>query len=318
MATTAAIVGPGRIGRQHAKWLAAAGCELIGFVCGSPANAAQRSAELAEVTGQTVPAYGSLPELLSAVTPDLATVCTPAEQHAAPALLLLDQGIPTLIEKPLTWAADLGVALAEAEAIAALADERGVPCGVNLQYALAAEPYASLVGPQPTPERVSVTLESRGRGAERSPAEVWMELGPHAVSLALALVPRAEVVADSLSVSTAPRTARVACRLRAPHGLVEASIEVGQRLEGDLVRRFGVDDALVDYAGRNDSRGRYRCFLSREGVEQESVDWVERSLRGFAAAVQSGASESLLPVAHGLANLRTVVQVARWLEPNRG
>ena len=188
-----------------------------------------------------------------------------------------------------------------------------MPCGVNLQYSLAAEPYLALVGPQPTPERVSVTLESRGRGAERTPAEVWMELGPHALSLALALAPGARVDLASLRVESAPRTARVQCRLDAPHGPVQATIAVGQRPEGDLVRRFGVDDALVDYAGRNNDSGRYRTYLSREGVEQESVDWVERSLCGFVAAVQSGADESPLSVALGLENLRVQVQVARWL-----
>ncbi|MBI5832285.1 MAG: Gfo/Idh/MocA family oxidoreductase [Armatimonadetes bacterium] len=314
MALSAVIVGPGRIGRQHAKWLSAAGCELVGFVCASPSHLGQRAAELADVSGQVVPGFASLPELLSAVTPDLATVCTPAEHHAAPALMLIDHGIPTLIEKPLTWSDDLAAAVAEAEAVAALTEERGVLCGVNLQYTLAAAPYFAMVGPQPTPARVSVTLESRGRGAERTPAEVWTELGPHALSLALALVPGAEVESDSVSVRTAPRTARVQCQLRAPHGLVGANIEVGQRLTGDLVRRFGVDEALVDYAGRNNDAGRYRSYLSRGGVEQESVDWVEQSLCGFVAAVQSGADESPLPVALGLANLRVQAQVARWLE----
>ncbi len=69
--------------------------------------------------------YLSVEDMLRHEALDLATVSTGELEHFAPASLLLEAGIPTLIEKSLTFE------LQEAARLVQLARERQVPCGVN-------------------------------------------------------------------------------------------------------------------------------------------------------------------------------------------
>lgn len=70
-----------------------------------------------------VPAFASLEELLRRHRPDLVMVLAPDDQHAALARQSIGAGIATLVEKPLSRS------LAEAEALANLAESRNVLLG---------------------------------------------------------------------------------------------------------------------------------------------------------------------------------------------
>ncbi|MFL5258234.1 MAG: Gfo/Idh/MocA family protein [Hyphomicrobiales bacterium] len=69
------------------------------------------------------PAYASLEELLRRQRPDLVMVLAPDDQHVALARQAIEAGIATLVEKPLSRS------LAEAAALADLAESRGVLLG---------------------------------------------------------------------------------------------------------------------------------------------------------------------------------------------
>lgn len=312
----AAVIGAGRIGRHHAKWYARAGCEVAGFVTSSAESVSRRAAELAEECGVVGPGFASVEEMLEEVQPDLVSVCTPAEWHHAPARAALERGIPTLCEKPLTWHATPSVALAQAAELCDLADRAGVPLAVNLQYTACAAMYTELVGPIGRPKRCQVTLESRGRGAERTPSEVWMELGPHALSLAFALLPGARFDPDDVVVDLAPRSATACLGLRTATGRVETIVTVAQRLEGDLVRRFGVDERLVGYSGRNNDAGVYCTYLATGDVAREFPDLMQVSIERFVAAVR-GQGDVLVGGRAGLENLVAQVSVAGALSTDR-
>lgn len=307
----AAVIGPGRIGRHHAKWYVRSGCELVGYVVSQAASLAARAAELVAECGASPQGFTDTVELLDTARPDLVSVCTPAEAHYAHAKAALERGVSVLCEKPVTWDSDPARALDQADELCELAASHGATLAVNLQYTLAAEPYAALVGSSARPRRCEVTLESRGKGAERTPAEVWMELGPHALSLAFALVPGGVLDASSVTAETAPRTAVARFVLQSPDGPVETSVTTGQRLEGDLVRRFGVNGLLVDYAGRNNEDGVYCTYLSRAGVEREYPDLMRASIERFVAAAAGGGVVVDGRVAR--ANLAAQLQVARGL-----
>lgn len=305
-----ALIGPGKIGAHHAKWYAAAGCELVGFATSSPDTLATRATQLAAVAGQAGRGFTDVAAMLDTLAPDLVSVCSPPALHLSHARLALARGVATLCEKPLGWGADLDAVVAEAEALCDLADARGVLFGVNLQYALAAEAYRALVGDTGAVREVAVVLESRGSGAERTPEQVWTELGPHALSLVLTLAPGATPLLATLQCRTAPRTALVEFQLAGPDGPVRAVVETGQRLDGPLVRRFGVNGRLADYAGRNNAAGRYATFLSQGGICRESVDLMEQSLTRFVAARKTGVQEAPIPARMAATNLRLQAALA--------
>lgn len=107
MATPVAVIGAGSFGRNHLRvYREVENAHLAAVV---DANAATREALSAQYG---IPAFATVDDLLSA---DLgiraASVCVPTIHHASVAQQLLESGIDTLIEKPITST------LAEADAI---------------------------------------------------------------------------------------------------------------------------------------------------------------------------------------------------------
>ena len=113
----AAVIGVGHLGRHHARILASMpGVSLAGVV---DINR-ERAAEVAGQHGTA--AFTSVGEM-GAV--DLAVVAVPTESHAAVALPLIDAGVHTLIEKPVTQT------VTEADALIAAARRSGVVLAVG-------------------------------------------------------------------------------------------------------------------------------------------------------------------------------------------
>lgn len=110
-----AVLGQGSIGRRHAGNLLELGHEVIAW---DP---------VAGTLDGTLPASSPDAALADA---DAAIIASPSSEHAAQTRLALEHGCHTLVEKPLALTA------AEAEPLAALADERGLVLGVamNLRF----------------------------------------------------------------------------------------------------------------------------------------------------------------------------------------
>jgi predicted dehydrogenase len=109
----AAVVGCGHFGRYHAeKYAALEGAELVAVVdC-----ELERAQELGAMLG--APALADPGELAGRA--DAASVVVPTRAHFAVARRLLEAGLHVLLEKP------IAASLAEADALIALADARGV------------------------------------------------------------------------------------------------------------------------------------------------------------------------------------------------
>src|SRR5262245_59341573 len=107
-----AVVGVGALGRHHARILSGlSGVELIGVADSN----AQQGQQIAQAVGTNyVPDYRTLIDEVDAVT-----IAVPTSFHRRIATDFLENGIPTLVEKPL--AADL----LEAEPLVRLAERTG-------------------------------------------------------------------------------------------------------------------------------------------------------------------------------------------------
>ncbi len=119
-AMRAAVVGCGPWGQAHMRALVSNPRTELVAVCG---RSEARTRAVAAKYG--VRYYLSVDDLIRSEDLDLATVSTGELQHFAPSAALLEAGIPTLIEKSLTFD------LKEAADLVALARARDVACGVN-------------------------------------------------------------------------------------------------------------------------------------------------------------------------------------------
>jgi len=128
-----AVVGLGRAGVAHAVMLAhIPGCELVAVADPhATARAALRG------MGFAVPAFARVERLLEKIRPDAVVVCAAQHERARVAQIVLEAGIPVLLERPMART------LAEAEALVRLASERRVPLAVG--HPLAFEPVFARV-----------------------------------------------------------------------------------------------------------------------------------------------------------------------------
>jgi predicted dehydrogenase len=116
----AAVVGCGPWGEAHMRALIANPHTDLVAVCG---RTPERTKAVAARYG--VHAYVSIEAMVRGEALELATVSTGELEHFAPSAALIEAGIPTLIEKSLTFD------LKEAAELVAIARARRVPCGVN-------------------------------------------------------------------------------------------------------------------------------------------------------------------------------------------
>jgi myo-inositol 2-dehydrogenase / D-chiro-inositol 1-dehydrogenase len=116
----AAVVGCGPWGQAHMRAFIANPETKLVAVCG---RSAERTKTIAAKYG--VRAYRSVEDLVRSEKLDLASVSTGELDHFAPTVTLIEAGVPTLVEKSLTFK------LEEAKELVALARSRGTCCGVN-------------------------------------------------------------------------------------------------------------------------------------------------------------------------------------------
>jgi predicted dehydrogenase len=128
MPLNVAIVGLGHIGNTHAGvYQNHAQCRIVA-VCDIIREKAEEAAAAYDCR-----AFASVPEMLdSGLRPDIASVCTAGVEngshHYEPTMALLHAGVPVLGEKPISNK------LAEAEEMVALAREKKLRYGINLNH----------------------------------------------------------------------------------------------------------------------------------------------------------------------------------------
>ena len=173
------VIGVGALGRHHARHLATLeGARLVGICDTDPVRAAEVATEFSTRN------FADLDEMLRHV--EAVTIAVPTPVHAEVGLRALKQGIPVLMEKPLTDT------LEAADTLIARARERGVQLQVGHierynRAVRAAEPY--LDGPRYIESQRLAPFQPRG-----TDVAVVLDLMIHDLDLVLHLTGGAEAV----------------------------------------------------------------------------------------------------------------------------
>ncbi|MGI5819781.1 MAG: Gfo/Idh/MocA family protein [Armatimonadota bacterium] len=308
---SAAVIGASGIGKHHAKWFARLGCSLDAIAGSSPESVTRTCETLQGMFGFDGEGYPSVEEMLAAGSYDLISVCSPEEMHYDHFMRALDHGAHVLCEKPIVFDHDLdpGTMLSRAEEMVEAAADAGRVAAVNTQYAAGVDSYHALMarrGADPGPPATFfMQMESRGGEEGTDYEQIFIDLGPHPISVLMGFCGPGRMLEGSASCTVEQKCVEAEFDYEMDAGGVcRARIVCRNRPEGDLVRRYGINDMLVDYEGRNDEEGVYRAYLTYDGDETCAQDFMESSLERFVAAVRGDAHAPLAPIEDGLRNLQ--------------
>jgi predicted dehydrogenase len=227
----AVVIGVGHLGKHHARLLASLpGVTLAGVIDTN----LERAAQIAMAHGTT--AYADLGEVPGRI--DVAVVAVPTESHAAIATRLLEAGIHTLVEKPVTQT------VAEADALIAAARARGLVFAVG--HSERFNPAVAAARPHIKDPRF-IEVHRLGQFPDRSlDIDVVLDLMIHDIDLILSLVPSEVAGVEAVGVPVlTPRIDIANARLRFANGCI-ANL-TASRISREPVRkiRFFQQDAYV-------------------------------------------------------------------------
>lgn len=217
----AVVIGVGHLGKHHARILASLpGVSLAGVVDTNTA----RADEIAREYGTRAFADARQIDGL-----DLAVIAAPTEHHAALAQPLVEAGVHTLVEKPVTKT------LAEADALIAAAKAKGVVLAVGHSERFnpavaAARPYVS----DPRFIEVHRLGTQLGRSLD---IDVVLDLMIHDLDLILSMVPSTVESVEAVGVPVlTPKVDIANARVRFANGCI-ANL-TASRISKDPVRKI--------------------------------------------------------------------------------
>ena len=227
----AVVVGVGHLGKHHARILASLpGVTLAGVVD----TDAERAGQVAAERGTS--AYADVAQVPGKI--DVAVVAVPTESHARLAHGLLEAGVHTLVEKPITQT------VAEADALIATAKARGVVLAVG--HSERFNPAVMVARPHLKDPRF-IEVHRLGQLPGRSlDIDVVLDLMIHDLDLILSLVPSEVEAVEAVGVPVlTPRIDIANARLRFANGCI-ANL-TASRISREPVRkiRFFQQDAYV-------------------------------------------------------------------------
>ena len=182
-----AILGASGIGKNHARWFHRHGCQVVGFLGTSEDSTAQTETDLNAQFDFTGRAYTDLETLLQTEKPDIVCVATPPPLHFGHVLQSLEAGAHVLCEKPLVYAPTRKFRENRdgAKELVKVAAKRNLNLGTQLQYGGATPILCKLAGLSPSDVGdFAMEIETVNPNSPRDPRELWIDLGPHPVSVA--------------------------------------------------------------------------------------------------------------------------------------
>jgi predicted dehydrogenase len=217
----AAVIGVGHLGQHHARILASLpGVSLAGVVDINKERASKIAGEFATA------AFGDAREISGL---DIAVIASPTESHAAIAMPLVESGVHTLIEKPLTQT------VAEADALIDAARASGAVLAVGHSERFnpavkAARPYVN----DPRFIEVHRLGTQLGRSLD---IDVVLDLMIHDLDLILSLVPSEVESVEAVGVPVlTPKIDIANARVRFKNGCI-ANL-TASRISRDQIRKI--------------------------------------------------------------------------------
>jgi len=215
------LVGAGRWGRNYIRTIA----NVEGVTL---ARLASRAPDAAALAGDGCVVSADWTESIFAGDLDGVIVATPPATHADIVRAAIEAGLPTLVEKPLT------TSRADAEALLALAEDRGVPVMVDHTYLFHPGFRAMKREAVDLGELQALRTAGGTWGPFRGDVDVLWDWGPHDVAMCLDLVGDRPVKAEAWSKDrqTTPDGPGevIALRLTFNDGLA-ADIHIGNLME---------------------------------------------------------------------------------------
>ncbi|MDA0336707.1 MAG: Gfo/Idh/MocA family oxidoreductase [bacterium] len=300
-----AVAGAGGIGRHHAKWHARAGSDVVAILGQRPERLPGTARILSELFGFHGRVYCDFGDLLGHEQPDIVDICAPNGAHYDLACQALDAGCHVLCEKPLVWGSSTDESLTQAEDLRQRAQHAGVHLGMCSQYAASLPQYRRLFRSLDLPASTSFSaeMETLSSHQPRDARAIWIDMGPHPLSLLLAVWPSATLLEESLQVRFAGRTAEASFTVRVDGHNCHCQITVRDRDRGPLTRRFAFDGYTVDLTGRGGDDGVYRSVMVAGDTEDLGDDFMQLLIEQFTRAVAGVDSLPLVPVETALRNL---------------
>ncbi len=227
----AAVIGVGHLGRHHARIIASLhGITLVGVVDTNRDRATQVAAE------HGTAAFGDFREIPGKV--DIAVVSVPTESHVSVTMPLIDAGVHTLVEKPVTQT------VAEADLLIAAAKTAGVVLAVG--HSERFNPAVVAARPHVRDPRF-IEVHRLGTFPDRSlDIDVVLDLMIHDLDLILSVVPSDVEGVEAVGVPVlTPKVDIANARIRLANGCI-ANL-TASRISRDAVRkiRFFQRDSYV-------------------------------------------------------------------------
>ena len=301
VAPRVAILGASGIGKNHARWFDKHGCQVVGFLGTSEDSTSQTEADLSADFDFQGRGYSDLGELLANEKPDIVCVATPPHLHFNGVLQSLEAGAHVLCEKPLVYAPTRKFRENRdgAKELVKVAAKKKLTLGTQLQYGAATPILCKLAGLAPTEVGdFAMELETLNPHAPRDPHELWIDLGPHPISIAQMLAgPGAKLAEETVTFEPFEDDDKTEVLARfsivCADGRLLMVRAVVRGLRGEIARkprrRFSFNGHAVSYAPLQSRKGGFQAqFVAPDGYASVYADPVDYLIGDFLRACRTG------------------------------
>ena len=321
VAPRVAILGASGIGKNHARWFDKHGCQVVGFLGTSEDSTSQTEADLSADFDFQGRGYSDLGELLANEKPDIVCVATPPHLHFNGVLQSLEAGAHVLCEKPLVYAPTRKFRENRdgAKELVKVAAKKKLTLGTQLQYGAATPILCKLAGLAPTEVGdFAMELETPNPQAPRDPHELWIDLGPHPISIAQMLAgPGAKLAEETVTFEPFEDDDKTEVLARfsivCADGRLLMVRAVVRGLRGEIARkprrRFSFNGHAVSYAPLQSRKGGFQAqFVAPDGYASVYADPVDYLIGDFLRACRTGEAP-LISGDFGRENLEWMLKV---------
>ena len=317
-----AILGASGIGKNHARWFHRNGGRIVAFLGTSENSTAATQSALDEEFEFEGQAYTDLARLLEEAQPDIVCVATPPALHFGHVLQSLEAGAHVLCEKPLVYAPTRKFRENRdgAKELVKVAAKKNLVLGTQLQYGAATPILCKLAG-LATNEvgDFAMEIETLNFSIARDPRELWIDLGPHPVSIAQVLAGEGAQLAEE-TIRFEPHQSENKTEVLTRFGIncadgrllmVRAIVRAlnPETTKRKPRRRFSFNGHSIIYAPLAGPKGSFQAqFIAPDGYSSVYADPVDYLIGNFVRACR-GAEPLLISGDFGRENLEWMLKI---------
>ena len=296
-----AVIGANGIGKNHIGWFLKHGCDVCAFVGSSPQSVSSTRQVLQSAWNIEPRAYDSTETMLREEKPDAVCIASPPHLHFEQTRQCLESGAHVLCEKPLVGGENKThrVLVEQAQALCKAARDCRRLLGTQMQYAVATPTILQLCSVEIGAMRSLIfTMNTKNIQHGRARDDVWLDLSPHPLSVLRKIAPLVQlhqetircVVQENQTVANFQMTFAHAQNAHAQNAdAKETRCDVEIRVAVDAwrdvpLRRFQINENIVDYAARKNDSGEFRAYLSTQDRVLEVPDFVDSLVENFVRA----------------------------------